>query len=107
MSSIPCRATVDGSGLMVGCIKGTTRSHALTPPARGGHCGIGDDWCPVKAPEGMRLTAITYCDFIRDILSDWLDELPSSDAPAHAAMTTTDLLSSMGFRGDTLMKWVT
>ena len=34
---------------------------------------------PVKMPEVVKITAITYCDFIRDDLSDWLDELPLSE----------------------------
>ena len=53
---------------------------------------------PVKVPEGVKITAIWYCDLITDILSDWLYELPLS-APAHADKLTTELLSSMRFKG--------
>ena len=70
---------------------------------------------PVKVPETVKITAITYRNFIRDILSDWLDKFPLSEvniviymhdnAQAHAAEITTELLSSMAFEGDTLMKW--
>ena len=67
-----------------------------------------------KVSEDENTTAITHCHFIKDILSNWPNELPlpalskvifmHDNDLAHAVMITTELLSSMRFKGDTLIK---
>jgi transposase len=77
---------------------------------------IGDDVIgPFRVPEGVKLTSTTYCQFLKDALDPWLDDLPLSvlkkiifmhdNAPSHAAKATTAFLQSLGFVNDTLMVW--
>ena len=71
---------------------------------------------PVKVQEGIKLNANSYCEFIYDVLSDWLENLNlkrrrriiifiHDNAPSHAAKRTTEFLHSLGFKEDTLMVW--
>lgn len=34
---------------------------------------------PVKVPESVKIIVITYCNFIRNALTDWLDRLSLSE----------------------------
>jgi transposase len=66
---------------------------------------------PFRVPEGVKLTSVTYCEFLKNALEPWLDDLPLSqlkkhdNAPSHAAKATTTFLKSLGFMNDTLMVW--
>ena len=57
---------------------------------------IGDELVgPFRVPDGLKLTAATYCEFLKTALEPWLDDLPLSrlkravfmhdNAPSHAA----------------------
>jgi hypothetical protein len=70
---------------------------------------------PFRVPEGVKLTSVTYCDFLKNALEPWMDDLPLSqlkkiifmhdNTPSHAAKATTTFLKSLGFMNDTLMVW--
>ena len=77
---------------------------------------IGDELvCPFRVPDGLKLTAATYCEFLKTALEPWLDDLPLSrlkrvvfmhdNAPSHAAKTTTAVFKSLGFVNKSLMIW--
>ena len=77
---------------------------------------IGDELVgPFRVPEGVKLTSVTYCEFLKNVLEPWQDDLPLSqlkkiifmhdNAPSHAAKATTTFLKSLGFMNDTLMVW--
>ena len=64
---------------------------------------IGDELVgPFRVPDGLKLTAATYCEFLKTALEPWLDDLPLSrlkrvvfmhdNAPSHAAKATTAVL---------------
>ena len=64
-------------------------------------------------PEGVKLTSDTYCQFLKNELEPWLDDVRLShlkniifmhdNAPSHAAKSTTEFLESFGFKDNTLM----
>lgn len=75
---------------------------------------IGDELVgPVRVPQGVKLTSATYCQFLKNVLDPWLEEIPLSqlkkivymhdNAPSHAAKATTLFLESLGFKNETLM----
>ena len=77
---------------------------------------IGDELVgPVRVPQGVKLTSITYCQFLKNVLDPWLEEVSLSrlkkvvfmhdNAPSHAAKATTQFLKSLGFKNETLMVW--
>lgn len=77
---------------------------------------IGDElFGPIRVPEGVKLTSHTYCQFLKNVLEPWLEEIPLSllskliymhdNAPSHAAKATTQYLESLGFKNETLMSW--
>ena len=68
---------------------------------------------PFRVSESVKLTSVTYCEFLKNVLEPWQDDLPLSElkkiifmhdnAPSHAAKGTTTFLKSLGFMNDTLM----
>ena len=78
---------------------------------------IGDELVgPFRVPDGLKLTAATYCEFLKTALEPWLDDLPLSrlkserqfsctTTPSHAAKATTTVLKSLGFVNESLMIW--
>ena len=79
-------------------------------------CIIGDELVgPFRVPDGLKLTAATYCEFLKTALKPWSDDLPLSRlktivfmheyAPSHAAKATTAVLKSLGFVNESLMIW--
>ena len=70
---------------------------------------------PVRVPQGVKLTSATYCQFLKNVLEEWLEEVPLSrlkkvvfmhdNAPCHAAKATIKCLHGLGFKDETLMVW--
>lgn len=118
-----CRATLDGpDGWNKGWISKDAPPRTRFRRQQGGGgvmfwAGIiGNELIgPVMVPDGVKINATTYCEFLWDALSDWLDQLPLArrkhvmfmhdNAPAHSAKKTRVFLRTMGFQGDNLMKW--
>lgn len=118
-----CRATLDGpDGWSKGWVFSDDPSQMRLRRQQGGGgvmfwAGIiGDELIgPVKVQEGVKLNAQSYCEFIFDALSDWLENVNlkrrrkiifmHDNAPSHAAKKTTEFLHSLGFKKDTLMDW--
>ena len=58
-----------------------------------------------RVPVGLKLTSVTYWQFLNNALKPWLDDVPLSkpkkiifmhdDAPFHAAKATTTFLKSL------------
>ena len=77
---------------------------------------IGDELIgPVRFPQGVKLTSATYCQFLKNVLEEWLEEVPLSqlkkvvfmhdNAPCHAAKASIKCLQGLGFKDETLMVW--
>ena len=77
---------------------------------------IGDELIgPVRVPQGVKLTSATCCQFLKNVLEEWLEEIPLSrlkkvvfmhdNAPCHAAKATIKCLHGLGFKDETLMVW--
>ena len=77
---------------------------------------IGDEFVGLfRVPESVKLTSVTYCEFLKNVLEPLQDDLPLSqlkkiifmhdNAPSHAAKATITFLKSLGFMNDTLMVW--
>ena len=77
---------------------------------------IGDDLIgPVRVPQGVKLSSATYCQFLKNVLESWLEEVPLTplkkvvfmhdNAPYHAAKATIKCLEGLGFKDKTLMVW--
>ena len=77
---------------------------------------IGDELvCLFRVPDGLKLTAATYFEFLKKALEPWLDDLPLSrlktivfmhdNATLHAAKATTAFLKSLGFVNESRMIW--
>ena len=69
---------------------------------------IGDELVgPFRVPAVLKLTSVTYCQFLKNALELWLDDVPLSklktiifmhdNASFHAAKATTTFLKSFGF----------
>ena len=77
---------------------------------------IGDELIgPVRVPQGVKLSPATYCQFLKNVLEPWLEEVPLTrskkvvfmhdNAPCHAAKATIKCLEGLGFKYETLMVW--
>ena len=77
---------------------------------------IGDELIgPVCVPQGVKLTSATYCQSLKNVLKEWLEEVPLSrlkkvvfihdNAPCHVAKATIQCLQGFGFKDETLMVW--
>ena len=77
---------------------------------------IGDELIgPVRVPQGVKLSSATYCQFLKNVLEPWLEEVPLTrlkkivfmhdNAPCHAARATIKCLQGLGFKDETLMVW--
>jgi hypothetical protein len=70
---------------------------------------------PFRVPEGLKLSSATYCQFLKNSLEPWLDNLllatlkkiifMHGNAPSHAAKATTQFLHLLGFVNETLIVW--
>lgn len=70
---------------------------------------------PFLIPDGVKVTASVYCDFLRDHFLPWHRSqkaafrnklvLMQDNAPSHAAHLTRDFLASHGFKNSRLMAW--
>ena len=69
----------------------------------------------LKRSKGVKLTSATYCQFLKNVLEEWLEEVPLSrlkkvvfmhdNAPCHATKATIKCLQGLGFKDETLMVW--
>ena len=77
---------------------------------------IGDELVGFfRVPDGLKLTAATYFEFLKKALEPWLDDFPLSrlktivfmhdNATLHAAKATTAFLKSLGFVNESRMTW--
>ena len=77
---------------------------------------IGDELIgPVHVPQGAKLSSATYCQFLKNVLEAWLEQVPLTrlkkvvfmhdNAPCHAAKATIKCLDCLGFKDETLMVW--
>ena len=76
---------------------------------------IGDELIgPVRVPQGVKLTSATYRQFLKNVLEEWLEEVPLSrlkvvfmhdNPPCHAAKATIKCLHGLGFKDEMLMVW--
>ena len=119
------RATLDGPD---GCAKGWAINGDQTPVrrrrqqgARGGGVTIwaeiiGDELIDlVRVPQGAKFSSATYCQFLKNALETWLEEVPLTrlkkvvfmhdNAPCHAAKATIKCLEGLGFKDKALMVW--
>ena len=70
---------------------------------------------PVRIPEGVKITSVSYCGFLNDVLVPWLDDIPLAllrnvifmhdNAPSHSARNTSACLESLGLHGKKLIVW--
>lgn len=70
---------------------------------------------PFRIPDGLKMTAKTYCEFLDTNFYPWLEEIPlarrrrlvfmQDNAPAHRSKVTTEYLRSIGIWGESLMEW--
>ena len=77
---------------------------------------IGDEVIgPIRVPQGVKLSSATNCQFLKNVLEPWLEEVPLTrlkkvvfmhdNAPCHAAKATIKCLEGLGFKDETLMVW--
>ena len=70
---------------------------------------IGDELVGhVRVPRGIKLSSATCCQFLKDVLEPWLEEIPLSqlkkvvfmhdNAPCHAAKAAIKCLQDLGFK---------
>ena len=77
---------------------------------------IGDELIgPVRVPQGVKRSSATYCQYLKNVLEAWLEEVPLTrlkkvlfmhdNSPCHAAKATIKCLEGLGFKNETLMVW--
>ena len=77
---------------------------------------IGDELIDlVRVPQGIKFSSATYCQFLKNALETWLEEVPLTrlkkvvfmhdNAPCHAAKATIKCLEGLGFKDKALMVW--
>ena len=70
---------------------------------------IGDKLVgPVRVPQGVKLSSATYCQFLKNVLEPWLEEVSLTrlkkvvfmhgNAPCNATKATIKCLKGLGFR---------
>lgn len=117
------RATLDGpDGWCKGwVIIGQNRHQRLRRQQGGGGIMIwagiigGTLVGPWRVPDGVKMTAVAYINFLKEHLEPWLKKqrvtfrrnivFMQDNAPSHAAHTTTEYLQQLGFTGVRKMKW--
>ena len=117
-----CRATLDGPD---GWSKIRVRSIALRPQRLRRQQGGGGVmfWAvmfgnelvePFRVPDGVKLTAVAYIDFLKQNVLPWFKKMPLSlknmvfmhdNEPSHAAKLTSDFLATVSFKCEKLMTW--
>ena len=67
---------------------------------------------PFRVPDGVKLTAVAYIDFLKQNVLPWFKKKPLSlknmvfmhdSAPSHAAKLTSDFLATVSFKCEKLM----
>ena len=116
------RATLDGPD---GWAKGWVINGDQAPvrrrrPQGGGGvmiwAGIIGDELIGRVPQGVKLSSATYCQFLKNVLEAWLEEVPLTrlkkvvfmhdNVPCHAAKATIKCLEGLGFKNEALMVWL-
>jgi transposase len=70
---------------------------------------------PFMVPDGVKITAASYCDFLEGNFSPWFASQKAAfrrkmvfmhdNAPSHAARLTTQFLADRGFKNSRMMTW--